>query len=188
PLVGHALAAALASGVASIPVVLGHAAEEVAAVVSGSSAGDARVRLVVNPRHAEGQGTSVAAGARAVPTGATGVLFLLADQPLVRAPLLDRLLAIHQAEPDRVLVPTFEGRRGNPVLFPADLLPALAGLSGERGGRAVLEAVPDRVALVETADPAVVTDVDTAETLAAVEDRLAGSRDRRAPAAIDDDA
>jgi molybdenum cofactor cytidylyltransferase len=72
-----------------------------------------------------------------------------------------------------VIVPTCGGRRGNPALFPADLLPSLAALSGERGGRAILDAVPDRIVLVETADPAVVTDVDTTDALAAVEAALA---------------
>ncbi len=173
PLVAYGLGAALASGAEAVIAVLGHAADRVApAVAAQAGRHAARLRIVTNPRYAEGQGASVAAGARAAPAGVTGVLFLLADQPLLRAPLVDRLLAEHAAYPSYVLVPTCEGRRGNPVLFPADLLPALAALSGERGGRAVLETVPGRVRLVETGDPAVVTDVDTPAALRAVEARL----------------
>lgn len=172
PLLEHVAAAALASGVAEVVVVLGHAAQALRPVLERLAS--PRLRAVENPRHAEGQGTSVAAGTAALPAGVTGALFLLVDQPLVRAPLVDRLLARHLARPDRILVPACDGRRGNPVLFPADLLPALAALSGDRGGRAVLDRAPARVEIVETGDPAVVTDVDTPEALAEVEARLAG--------------
>jgi probable selenium-dependent hydroxylase accessory protein YqeC len=173
PLLAHVLDAAVVSGLAEVVVVLGHGADEVGALVETvarrqpGAAG--RLRAVVNARHAEGQGTSVAAGAAAAPAGATGALFLLADQPLVRAPLLDRLLAEHRQYPDRAIVPCCDGRQGNPVLFPSALLPALARLSGERGGRALLERAPERVARVETGDPAILTDLDTEADLRALE-------------------
>jgi molybdenum cofactor cytidylyltransferase len=126
----------------------------------------------VNAQYADGQGTSVAAGARAVVPGASAALFLLADQPLVRAPLIDRLLAEHAHDPQSVLVPTCEGQRGNPVLFPASLLPALGALADERGGRAILLRAPDRVREVETGDPAVLADLDTPADLRRVDDDL----------------
>lgn len=192
PLLHHVLAAALASGVAEVVVVLGHEAGTVGAAVAGFTSlapaaddrpGPPRPRLacVTNPRYTEGQGTSVAAGVAAASADATGYLFLLADQPLVRAPLIDRLLAEHLATPERILVPTCEGRRGNPVLFPAGLRPALVRLEGERGGRALLERAGEQVRFVDLDDPAVITDLDTPEDLArldaATSDQPAGPGD-----------
>lgn len=180
PLLHHVLAAALASGLAEVVVVLGHEAEAVGAAVAAvaapagvaaapvaahNPAGPPRLACVVNPRYEEGQGTSVATGVAAAAPGATGYLFLLADQPLVRAPLIDRLLAEHAATPDRILVPTCDGRRGNPVLFPADLGPALARLEGDQGGRALLERAGERVRLIDVDDPAALTDLDTPDDL-----------------------
>jgi molybdenum cofactor cytidylyltransferase len=71
------------------------------------------------------------------------------------------LLAAHA-----LVVPTCEGEQGHPVGFARQHFRALAGLSGERGARALIEAERARCLFLETGDPGVVADVDTPEQLA----------------------
>ena len=76
------------------------------------------VRFVHNPDYAEGLGTSLKAGIAAVPAEADGAIVCLGDMPQVDAELIDKLIAAF--DPERgalVVVPTFDGRRGNPVVW-----------------------------------------------------------------------
>jgi molybdenum cofactor cytidylyltransferase len=56
--------------------------------------------------------------------------------------------------------PTFAGRTGHPVAFSASLFPALLALNGDRGARAVLDLLGDRLVLVPAPDDGVLYDVD----------------------------
>ena len=62
------------------------------------------------------------------------------------------------------MAPSFEGRRGHPVLFGAGWLPALRALSGDEGARAILQTA-QRLTLVAVEDPGVLLDVDRPEDL-----------------------
>ena len=127
------------------------------------------VRLVHNPDFAQGLGTSLKAGIAAVPAQADGAIVLLGDMPRVDAPLLNRLIAAF--DPDRgalVVVPTFEGKRGNPVLWAAKFFPEMRALEGDKGARSLFGTHADQVCEVEMADDGVLVDIDTPEALAAL--------------------
>jgi molybdenum cofactor cytidylyltransferase len=162
PLVGHAVAAALDSGVERVYVVVGHDGEAVAAALAGLP-----VVIVHNPEHERGMASSLRAGLRALPAGIDGVLVCLGDMPQVRAEHLDRLIAAFAPGEGRVIcVPTCRGRRGNPVLLGAEFFAELEGLTGDQGGRRLLGAHAERVAEVAVDDPGVLCDVDTPRALA----------------------
>jgi len=62
-----------------------------------------------------------------------------------------------------IVVPTYQGRRGHPVLFDRALFPELASLQGDEGGRSLLSRYAHRVLTLEMATDGVVADVDTPE-------------------------
>lgn len=97
-----------------------------------------------------------------------GILYLVADQPLLTRETVLRLLEAFRARPDRIIVPAAEGRQGNPCVFPKDLFPALLSLTGDRGGKQVIRANPERVrhVLVPSRE---LCDVDTLAELQKVE-------------------
>ena len=96
-----------------------------------------------------------------------GILFLVADQPLLRQETVAALAEAFRAAPDRIVVPTAGGQQGNPCIFPRDLFPALLALTGDRGGKQVIRAHPDRVLPVEV-PPEELWDVDSPEALTAL--------------------
>jgi molybdenum cofactor cytidylyltransferase len=97
------------------------------------------------------------------------VVLLLADMPQVRSTHIDRLIsAFTEAGRRAICVPTYAGRRGNPVLWGADYLPELLALTGDVGGRLLLARYADRVHEVEMPDDAVLIDVDQPSDLAAL--------------------
>ena len=113
PLVRIAAEQALASRAKPVIVVTGHERERVEAALAGLP-----VRFVHNPDYAEGLGTSLKTGIAAVPADADGAIVCLGDMPQVDSQLIDKLIAAF--DPERgalVVVPTFDGRRGNPVVW-----------------------------------------------------------------------
>jgi molybdenum cofactor cytidylyltransferase len=166
-LLDGALAAAFAAPVRSVTVVTGDRAEDVAAAARAYAdrhGQTARLKLLFAARHAEGMGCSLAAAAAALPADAAGVFVFLGDMPRVPHELGGRLAAALD-KGALAAAPVVDGRRANPVLLGAALIPQLRELSGDEGARAILAGLGERLALVEVEDAGVLFDVDTPEHL-----------------------
>lgn len=163
PLVRIAAEAALASKANSLTVVTGHRPEDVRTALEGLD-----VVSVHNPDHEEGLSTSLRAGIESLPPDLDGVVVLLADMPGIDAAIINRLIdAFRPDEGILIVVPTYDGKRGNPVLWSSRFFPALAAIHGDTGGRHLIGENPEAVAELEVGE-SVVIDIDTPEALAAV--------------------
>lgn len=162
PLLHAALAAARAAPAASVVVVTGADAEAVAAC---AHAFDPDIRLVHAPGHAEGLAASLRTGVAALPAATRAAFVFLGDMPRVPHAVLAPLAgAVAQGAP--AAAPTFQGRRGNPVVLSRALFPQVLALTGDAGARRVLDALGERLALVEAPDDGVLFDVDAPGDLA----------------------
>jgi molybdenum cofactor cytidylyltransferase len=161
PLVRIAAEQALASRARPVIVVTGHQRERVEAALAGLD-----VTFVHNPDYAEGMSTSVKAGIAAVPADADGAIVCLGDMPQVDATLIDRLLAAFDPEKGALaVVPTMDGKRGNPVVWSRRFFPELAELGGDVGARHLIASYPEAVAEVPVAGRGALVDVDTPDAL-----------------------
>ena len=126
-------------------------------------------RAVHNPDWRSGMGSSLAAGLRALgETASAAAVIALADQPLVGAEAVRRLIAAYQAGAS-VAVAAYAGKPRNPVLIAREHWAAVTELAaGDTGARPFLRARPDLVTLVECGDTGSPDDVDTPEDLARV--------------------
>lgn len=115
--------------------------------------------LVVNPQFDQGLGSSIAAGVAAVEGVATGVLLLLADQPLIESSHLRAMIDAWSTDPHCIVASEFDGIEGPPVIFPADVFPQLLALDGDSGARSVLKANPSRLRRLHCAGAAFDIDV-----------------------------
>mgnify|MGYP000894668924 CR=1 FL=1 len=157
PLVRRAVEAVLGSQAAACVVVTGHQREGVEGALSGLGA-----ELVHNPDFADGLSTSLKRGIAALPPDLDGVLVVLGDMPAVDARVLDRLIAAFDPLEGRALcVPTWNGKRGNPVLIARRFFAELQALSGDVGARGLLSEHAEAVAEVPMADDGVLRDLDT---------------------------
>jgi len=114
----------------------------------------------------EATGTDgMAASIRAGVAGLSGpVLLVLADMPAITANDLYLMVTLAGRAPKAILrAATPSGDPGHPVLFPADLLPDLAKLSGDAGARGILRREAGRVHLLPLADDRALVDLDTPE-------------------------
>lgn len=167
-MVGRTLQAIRAAQVDDIVVVLGHNGAQIRDAVQKASAADGRIRFVENPSFAEGLSTSLQAGLTVLPDNADAVLVCLADMPAVTARQIDRLIAaFNPIEQRAICVPTFQGKRGNPILWARRFVAEMQKLAGDVGARHLIGENAETVCEVEMGDAAVLTDLDTPEALRA---------------------
>lgn len=124
---------------------------------------DLPLTTIYNPLFASGQGTSLAAGAKAVNPFCRGVMVLMGDQPLITPPLISSLAELFLNAGCLIMRPTYRGCPGHPVFFHPGLLPELVNLSGDYGARQVLKSHRRDLLLHPVEDQAVCFDVDTPE-------------------------
>ena len=168
PMVRRVAAAALASKAAPVVVVTGHEAERVRAALAGLD-----VAFAHNSDFAEGMSSSLHCGVEALDSerapGIDGAVVCLGDMPRTSAALIDRLIAdFNPLEGRAIGVPTYRGKRGNPVLWAARFFGEMRNLSGDVGARHLIGDHADAVYEVESPDHSVTIDVDTPEALDAL--------------------
>jgi len=156
PLLLHAVEHATAAGFDEVLVVVGYHAEDVRALLTTYP-----VRIVENPQYAQGQSTSVRAGIAALSAQTEAAMILLGDQPLVNTAILQRLMRVWRDSGKPIVAPYYAGQRGNPVLFARALFPELLSVSGDQGGREVLQRHAAEVEPVQIAEAEAAQDLDT---------------------------
>jgi len=130
------------------------------------------VTFAENPAFAEGMATSLRAGIAALPADVDAALVCLGDMPRVSGSDLDAIAAAFQPEGDfTIVVPTYQKKRGNPVLFARRHFAEIAALAGDVGARALIDQHADAVRFVPIDDPGITVDVDTPEMLEALRSR-----------------
>lgn len=114
------------------------------------------------PTADQGMGASLV-HALSLQRDATGWVIALADMPYVQMATIEILVAALQ-KGDDIAVPTYQGRRGNPVAFSRLHLARLLQLGGDQGARSLLR----EFAVTEVAvdDAGIVQDIDTLADLA----------------------
>jgi molybdenum cofactor cytidylyltransferase len=165
PVIRHVLDTIQQSQARPIIVVIGHQADNVRAALTYSSV-DSDISLIENPAYLQGMSTSIHVGLRALMRDEQtirGALIMLGDQPLMTARVIDMLIEAHAATGKRIIAPLYAGQRGNPVLFDADLFPELLTVSGDEGGRSILQHHREEIAPIEVGDATTSFDVDTWE-------------------------
>lgn len=168
PMIARVVDNVLSSGARPVLVVLGHMAEEVEQALAGRP-----VRFVHAPDYAEGLSASLKAGIAAVPPDCAAAVVCLGDMPLVTGRMIDRLLAAYDpTEGRKIVLPTFRGKQGNPMLWDRSFFPEILEITGDSGARFLVGKHLETVAEIEMADDAVLRDFDTTESLATLPARL----------------
>ncbi len=138
----------------------------VVAVVSDSEDWTARLAdvagaaVVFNDRPGSHQIDSIRLGLAWLPDDAAAAVILPVDFPSLRVETVRTLVSAFQAKQPTVLLPTYRGRSGHPVLVARSLFGEFLTEPLAHGAETIVESHPDR-ALLEVADPGVLLDVDT---------------------------
>lgn len=162
PLVVHVADTAWNAGLTPVVIVVGAQADDIVPLLH-----DRPVQIQRNYRWHLGMSSSLQVGLAALPADVDAVICLPVDQPLVTPHILRALIAHWKASGTGIVAAqTPHGRRGSPALFSREFFAELAQLSGDVGGRVLLNKYADRVAYPPIESPHALDDIDTPADLA----------------------
>lgn len=117
-------------------------------------------RTIINHHPELGISRSVMLGTTALKDHCDGILYQVADQPWLKRESVSRMIDVFRNHPDHIVSMSSSEKRGNPCIFPKAYFNELCALSGDKGGRAVIERHEDHLILFEVS-AVELTDVDT---------------------------
>ena len=143
-------------------VVTGHEADAVAKAIAGY-----RAQTLHNPDYATGMASSLRVALGQIREDTGHILVCLGDMPFVRPETIVALTSSAQRLGEaRIFIPTYNGKRGHPVLWRRDMIPDLMAITGDKGGRDIIHNNEAMVVEVAVDDPGILIDLDTPEALA----------------------
>lgn len=137
-----------ASGLDEVIVVLGGAEAEVRRRVDFG-----RARIVENPEFGQGCTSSYRAGIGALDPRSEAVTVLLGDQPGIEAVVADRVVGMWRQSGDPIVLASYEGRLGHPIVFARSVFGHLLELKGDKAAWKILDAHPEWVHAVPVDRP-----------------------------------
>jgi molybdenum cofactor cytidylyltransferase len=161
PFLDHLLEATRDPKISARRVVLGPHAEPIARAIHLDAD-----EIVINPDWEKGQITSIQAALKSLPPGLDGMLLCLVDHPLISSVLVHDLITVFYASRPAVVLPTFLGRRGHPVIFSEKLFAELLVAPLEVGARAVVWAHRAEVHEFPTTEEGCILNLNDPETFA----------------------
>ncbi len=120
-------------GFSQVVLVLGAYKEEIEDQIQF----DQNLEVVFNPDWEKGQSTSVRKGVEVLEKNCDAIMFFLGDQPFISQRLVRAETSAFGDHSPEILVPVFDGARGNPVIFSKACFAELKNLEGDQGGRAI---------------------------------------------------
>jgi molybdenum cofactor cytidylyltransferase len=175
PLLRRTVRMLSASRLAELVVVLGHQAQAAQALLQGLDA-----HTVVNADYREGQMSSVHCGLAALARPCDGVMICLCDQPLLSTQDIDFLIDAYAKRGGAIIVPTYQGRRGNPIVLSYAHREQILGGGRNLGCKHLIERNPELVTTVEMDNDHVVFDLDAPEDYQRLQSRLMETTTRTA--------
>lgn len=156
-IVEHVVEQVLNSRVDHITVVTGHYSKSVKSVIEPMG-----VDVVYNRGYKTGEMlSSVKAGLRAMPDNVAAVLVILGDQPRIQPKVIYQVMMAYAEGRGEIIAPSFEMRRGHPILIGRRYWPEILNLPRNGALREVLNAHSERITYVDVDTDSVLRDVDT---------------------------
>ncbi len=149
------------SAVDEIVLVLGASAEAIRRQLPASMLEG--LKVVVNPAYEQGMASSLRAGLSALDPEVAAALIVLADQPFVRPATLDQLADHHRRSKAQIVIPSYQGVRGNPVLLDRSVFAEVMALEGDIGCRAIFSSHTEQTVKLEVEDEGILLDIDSQE-------------------------
>ena len=155
-----------ADAIDEVVVVLGRAADEVRKRVDFGGA-----KVVDNPVFGEGCASSYRAGIGSIDARSEAIMILLGDQPGVGPEIIARVADLFRRGSHQIVLASYQGRKGHPMLFARPLFDQLMELHGDKAAWKLVDANPDLIGVAEL-DITYPQDINTPEDAV----RLTGAR------------
>ena len=158
PLIKHSVKNILASSIDELIVVLGHQKETIEKLIDKNK----KIKFVFNKDFESGIASSIKTGLNNLSEKTEAFFICLGDMPMVNPNIYNQLIkSINKRE---IIVPTYKGQQGNPVLFTKSMKEKILNISGDVGAKKILELNKDKILNLEINDQCVTKDFNTQDS------------------------
>jgi len=154
----HTLENVRSTGLEEIILILGASAEAISQQLPPSLLEG--LKVVVNQAYGQGMASSLREGLCALDQRTDGALIILGDQPFIRPQTLHQIMDEYRRSRAKIVIPSYQGNRGNPVLLDRSVFSEVMALEGDVGCRAIFGNYLEAILKVEVEDKGVLLDID----------------------------
>jgi molybdenum cofactor cytidylyltransferase len=119
------------------------------------------LKVVINPAYREGMASSLREGLSQVSPRSNAALIILGDQPFIQTQTLHQIIDGYHRAAAQIVIPSYQGNRGNPVLLDRSVFSEVMALEGDTGCRAIFMNHLDTILKLEVEDPGILFDIDS---------------------------
>ena len=158
PLIKHSVKNILASSIDELIVVLGHQKETIEKLINKNE----KIKFVFNKDFESGIASSIKTGLNNLSEKTEAFFICLGDMPMINPNIYNQLIkSINKRE---IIVPTYKGQQGNPVLFAMSMKEKIINISGDVGAKKILELNKDKILNLEINDQCITKDFNTQDS------------------------
>jgi molybdenum cofactor cytidylyltransferase len=155
PLIKLSVKNILASSINELIIVLGHQKEIIEKLIDKNK----KIKFVFNKNFESGMASSIKTGLNHLSEKTEAFFICLADMPMVNHDIYNQL--IKSKDNKEIIVPTYKGQQGNPVLFDKSMKEKVLDIKGDVGAKKILELNKDKILNLEINDQSITKGFDT---------------------------
>ena len=155
PLIKHSVKNILASSIGELIIVLGYQKEIIEKLINKNN----KIKFVFNKDFESGMASSIKTGLNHLSNNTEAFFICLGDMPMVGHDIYNQL--IKSKANKEIIVPTYKGQQGNPVLFNKSMKEKVIDISGDIGAKKILELNKDKILNLEINDQSIIKNFNT---------------------------
>jgi molybdenum cofactor cytidylyltransferase len=155
PLIKHSVKNILASSIDELIVVLGYQKEIIEKLIDKNK----KIKFVFNKDFESGMASSIKTGLNHLSNNIEAFFICLGDMPMVNSDIYNQLIKSRNQK--NIIVPTYNGQQGNPVLFDKSMKEKVMDITGDVGAKKILELNKDKILNLEINDQSITKGFNT---------------------------
>ena len=155
PLIKHSVKNILAASIDELIIVLGYQKEIIEKLIDKNN----KIKFVFNKDFESGMASSIKTGIDNLSDKTEAFFICLGDMPMVNHDIYNQL--IKSKDNKEIIVPTYKGQQGNPVLFDKSMKETVMNITGDVGAKKILELNKDKILNLEINDQSIVKGFNT---------------------------
>ena len=155
PLIKLSVKNILASSVDELIIVLGYQKEIIEKFIDKSE----KIKIFFNKDFESGMASSIKTGLNHLSNDTQAFFICLGDMPMVNSDIYNQLIKSRNQK--KIIVPTYNGQQGNPVLFDKSMKETVMSITGDIGAKKMLELNKDKILNLEVNDQSIIKNFNT---------------------------
>ena len=147
PLIKLSVKNILASSVNELIIVLGYQKEIIEKLIDKNE----KIKFVFNKDFESGMASSIKVGLNHLSKNTEAFFICLGDMPMINPDIYNQLIKSRNQK--NIIVPTYNGQQGNPVLFDKSMKEKVMDITGDVGAKKILELNKNKILNLEINDP-----------------------------------